>query len=147
MDCYDGKNDEPIVTNEKGGASVLLLKDVLICISKWAFKYAETPLVISIENHCSIPQREIMKKMFQDYFGEALYLLSEKEFKQSYAPSPDKMKRKILLKTTSNYRNKKFQDQDKKFEKHRNELIEQVAKKEGTEKLEEARDGAWLRMQ
>lgn len=81
IDCYDGKDDEPIITYDKTGASVIILRDALICISKWAFKYAETPLIISFENHCSIPQRQKIRKMLDEYFGDALYYISEKEFK------------------------------------------------------------------
>ena len=106
IDCWDGHDGMPIVTNEGDKSSVLHLDHVLHCISKWAFKYADTPLILCFDNHCSIEQRKVIRRLLDEYFSESLYYISETEFKHAYCPTPDKMKKKILIKSSSIYRHK-----------------------------------------
>ncbi|CAB4024367.1 1-phosphatidylinositol 4,5-bisphosphate phosphodiesterase gamma-1-like, partial [Paramuricea clavata] len=55
------------------------------------------PLILSIENHCSLAQQKIMATTFVDVFGEQLlgYPLDSNE---ECLPSPEQLKHKILIK-------------------------------------------------
>lgn len=42
---------------------------------KWygiLFSISSYPLILSLENHCSIPQQKVMAQTFQDIFGGLL---------------------------------------------------------------------------
>ena len=64
----------------------------LICSTRY-------PLILSIENHCSLPQQRNMAAAFKDVFGDML--LTEFVDPQSGClPSPNKLKRRIILKVS-----------------------------------------------
>lgn len=107
IDIWDGNDGEPIVTHGGTLTTIILFKDVVNCIAKWAFRFSDTPVILSFEDHCSIPQKEKVRDYCKNYFGSDLYYLTEKDFKASFPPSMIKMRRKILLKTKSMYRFKR----------------------------------------
>jgi phosphatidylinositol phospholipase C gamma-1 len=71
--------------------------DVLKTIKEHAFVTSEYPVILSIENHCSISQQRNIAAAFVDVFGDML--LKEPLMSNSNAmPSPNQLKRKIILK-------------------------------------------------
>uniref|UniRef100_A0A672MXZ6 Phosphoinositide phospholipase C n=1 Tax=Sinocyclocheilus grahami TaxID=75366 RepID=A0A672MXZ6_SINGR len=97
VDCWNGSNGEPVVYHGHTLTSKILLKDVIATIANYAFKASEYPLIVSIENHCSIEQQEVMARYFRDILGDML-LTNTVEGVSSELPSPEALKRKILLK-------------------------------------------------
>uniref|UniRef100_A0A673HE76 Phosphoinositide phospholipase C n=1 Tax=Sinocyclocheilus rhinocerous TaxID=307959 RepID=A0A673HE76_9TELE len=97
VDCWNGSNGEPVVYHGHTLTSKILLKDVITTIANYAFKASEYPLIVSIENHCSIEQQEVMARYFRDILGDML-LTNTVEGVSSKLPSPEALKRKILLK-------------------------------------------------
>uniref|UniRef100_A0A671KSQ3 Phosphoinositide phospholipase C n=1 Tax=Sinocyclocheilus anshuiensis TaxID=1608454 RepID=A0A671KSQ3_9TELE len=97
VDCWNGSNGEPVVYHGHTLTSKILLKDVIATIANYAFKASEYPLIVSIENHCSIEQQEVMARYFRDILGDML-LTNTVEGVSSKLPSPEALKRKILLK-------------------------------------------------
>ncbi|XP_073701389.1 1-phosphatidylinositol 4,5-bisphosphate phosphodiesterase delta-4 [Garra rufa] len=97
VDCWNGANGEPVVYHGHTLTSKILLKDVISTIANYAFKASDYPLIVSIENHCSIEQQEVMARYFRDILGDML-LTNTVDGVSSELPSPEALKRKILLK-------------------------------------------------
>ena len=78
-------------------SSKLQLSDVLQTINAHAFTTSEYPLIISIELHCNLENQRVVAKLFNEILGDKL--LKEKVFKdESCLPSPEDLKKKIILK-------------------------------------------------
>ncbi|XP_057645812.1 1-phosphatidylinositol 4,5-bisphosphate phosphodiesterase zeta-1 [Chionomys nivalis] len=97
IDCWDGAENEPVVYHGYTLTSKLLFKTVIQAINKYAFMSSEYPVVLSLENHCSPSQQEVMADILQSTFGD--FLLSDMldEFPDTL-PSPEALKFKILVK-------------------------------------------------
>ncbi|NP_001268572.1 1-phosphatidylinositol 4,5-bisphosphate phosphodiesterase zeta-1 [Mesocricetus auratus] len=97
IDCWDGAQNEPVVYHGYTLTSKLLFKTVIQAIHKYAFLTSEYPVVLSLENHCSPGQQEVMADILQSTFGD--FLLSDMldEFPDRL-PSPEALKFKILVK-------------------------------------------------
>jgi len=95
LDCWDGPNGDPVIYHGYTLTSKIPFKDVIETINKHAFKNNPYPVVLSIENHCSLQQQErmadIMKRIFQDK-------LDVTNSPKDRLPSPHDLKNKILIK-------------------------------------------------
>ncbi|XP_026217717.1 1-phosphatidylinositol 4,5-bisphosphate phosphodiesterase delta-4 isoform X3 [Anabas testudineus] len=96
VDCWDGANGEPIVYHGHTFTSKILFKDVVSAVGKYAFKVSEYPVILSIENHCSIEQQRVMAQHLNHILGDKL-LKTTLDGKVGL-PSPEDLKGKILLK-------------------------------------------------
>lgn len=72
--------------------------DVIRAIGEFAFKTSPYPVVLSIENHCSLVQQEIMADIMVDLLKEKLLLPDFLTVDDANLPSPEAMKYKILVK-------------------------------------------------
>ncbi|KAM7365220.1 hypothetical protein PAMP_016166 [Pampus punctatissimus] len=104
VDCWDGANGEPIVYHGHTFTSKILFKDVVHAVGNYAFKVAspaqvsEYPVILSIENHCSVEQQRVMAQHLNRILGDKL-LKSTLDGKAPIGlPSPEDLKGKILLK-------------------------------------------------
>ncbi|XP_028308238.1 1-phosphatidylinositol 4,5-bisphosphate phosphodiesterase eta-2a isoform X2 [Gouania willdenowi] len=98
VDCWDGQDGEPIVHHGYTLTSKILFKDVIETINKYAFIKNDYPVILSIENHCSVPQQKKMAQYLVDILGEKLDVSSVTSDKSGHLPSPEKLKGKILVK-------------------------------------------------
>lgn len=55
------------------------------------------PLIIHLENHCSVPQQRLVARIMRDVFGESLYLPEEHPGKLVSLCSPEELAEKILI--------------------------------------------------
>jgi Ca2+-binding EF-hand superfamily protein len=94
IDCWDGPNDEPIVTHGYTLCSKILLKDVLIAIKKSAFNTSHYPVIITIENHLSPAQQLVMGGYFTEILQD-LFMLDPEE--HLCYPSPNELKGKFII--------------------------------------------------
>ena len=62
IDCYDGKDDEPVVYHGHTLTSEVAFKDVVMAIKENAFLASSFPVIITIENHCSIEGQKRMAR-------------------------------------------------------------------------------------
>ncbi|XP_053412125.1 1-phosphatidylinositol 4,5-bisphosphate phosphodiesterase zeta-1 [Nycticebus coucang] len=97
IDCWDGAQNEPIVYHGYTLTSKLLFKTVIQAIHKYAFMTSDYPVVLSLENHCSPSQQEVMADNLQATFGDSLLSDILDEF-QDRLPSPEVLKFKVLVK-------------------------------------------------
>ncbi|KAM9689135.1 1-phosphatidylinositol 4,5-bisphosphate phosphodiesterase eta-2 [Trichechus inunguis] len=98
VDCWDGPDGEPIVHHGYTLTSKILFKDVIETINKYAFIKNEYPVILSIENHCSVIQQKKMAQYLTDILGDKLDLSSVSGEDFTMLPSPEMLKGKILVK-------------------------------------------------
>ncbi|TMS15996.1 1-phosphatidylinositol 4,5-bisphosphate phosphodiesterase eta-2 [Larimichthys crocea] len=101
VDCWDGQDGEPIVHHGYTLTSKILFKDVIETINKYAFVKNEYPVILSIENHCSVPQQKKMAQYLIEILGDKLDLSNIKAEESGRLPSPEMLKGKILVKAVS----------------------------------------------
>uniref|UniRef100_A0A672YND2 Phosphoinositide phospholipase C n=1 Tax=Sphaeramia orbicularis TaxID=375764 RepID=A0A672YND2_9TELE len=98
VDCWDGQDGEPIVHHGYTLTSKILFKDVIETINKYAFVKNDYPVILSIENHCSVPQQKKMAQYLIEILGDKLDLSNIKADESGRLPSPETLKGKILVK-------------------------------------------------
>ncbi|KFV53266.1 1-phosphatidylinositol 4,5-bisphosphate phosphodiesterase eta-2, partial [Gavia stellata] len=98
VDCWDGPDGEPIVHHGYTLTSKILFKDVIETINKYAFIKNEYPVILSLENHCSVIQQKKMAQYLTEILGDKLDLSSVHNDDSTKLPSPASLKGKILVK-------------------------------------------------
>ncbi|NXI43434.1 PLCH1 phosphodiesterase, partial [Galbula dea] len=98
VDCWDGPDGEPVVHHGYTLTSKILFRDVAETINKYAFIKNEFPVILSIENHCSIQQQQKIAQYLKEIFGDKLDLSSVITGDPRQLPSPQNLKGKILVK-------------------------------------------------
>nr|XP_021390876.2 1-phosphatidylinositol 4,5-bisphosphate phosphodiesterase zeta-1 [Lonchura striata domestica] len=99
IDCWDGNNNEPVVYHGHTLTSKIPFRSVIHVIDKYAFMSSAYPLVLSLENHCSPKQQEVMAECLKTILGDKL--LSTPiggEVDMTRLPSPEALKFKVLVK-------------------------------------------------
>ncbi|XP_076018497.1 1-phosphatidylinositol 4,5-bisphosphate phosphodiesterase delta-1-like [Genypterus blacodes] len=99
LDCWDGSDDEPEIYHGYTLTSKILFKDVIKAIKEYAFKTSDYPVILSLENHCSVEQQEVMARHMRSILGSALVTspLGEGGMPTNF-PSPEELKGKFLIK-------------------------------------------------
>uniref|UniRef100_A0A8D0HLM7 Phosphoinositide phospholipase C n=1 Tax=Sphenodon punctatus TaxID=8508 RepID=A0A8D0HLM7_SPHPU len=98
VDCWDGPDGEPIVHHGYTLTSKILFKDVVETINKYAFIKNDYPIILSLENHCSVVQQKKMAQYLVEVLGDKLDLSSVHTEDPAKLPSPESLKGKILVK-------------------------------------------------
>uniref|UniRef100_A0A5F8GFJ4 Phosphoinositide phospholipase C n=1 Tax=Monodelphis domestica TaxID=13616 RepID=A0A5F8GFJ4_MONDO len=98
VDCWDGPDGEPVVHHGYTFTSKILFRDVVETINKTAFVKNEFPVILSIENHCSIQQQKKIARYLKEIFSDKLDLSSIDTGDSKQLPSPQSLKGKILVK-------------------------------------------------
>ncbi|KAF7658139.1 hypothetical protein LDENG_00016650 [Lucifuga dentata] len=98
VDCWDGNDGEPVVYHGHTLTSKILFKDIISTLKEYAFKTSDFPVILSLENHCSVEQQKVMARHLRQILGDILLsTLLDGQIPQEL-PSPQEMKGKILLK-------------------------------------------------
>jgi phosphatidylinositol phospholipase C gamma-1 len=66
-------------------------------MSSQVFCFYRFPVILSIEDNCSLPQQRKMASLIQEVFGEML-VVHPVERNEAQLPSPHQLRRKIILK-------------------------------------------------
>ncbi|KAM5171923.1 1-phosphatidylinositol 4,5-bisphosphate phosphodiesterase zeta-1 [Mantella aurantiaca] len=98
IDCWDGADDEPIVYHGFTLTSKILFKSVVYVIDKYAFMASQYPLVLSLEDHCSHGQQEVIANHLITILGDKLLRATISDPSSKVLPSPEALKGKILIK-------------------------------------------------
>ncbi|XP_038047120.1 1-phosphatidylinositol 4,5-bisphosphate phosphodiesterase delta-4-like isoform X2 [Patiria miniata] len=151
LDCWDGSDKEPVVYHGHTLTSKIKFKDAMEAIGKYAFATSEYPLILSLENHCSIEQQKVMAHHIKATFGDKIYM-KDITSEQTVLPSPEDLKGKVLVKNkklpapaaaeTTQEDDGDVSDEDEAAELESNdpEFQEELAKKDKKSKLKLARE-------
>ncbi|XP_076841317.1 1-phosphatidylinositol 4,5-bisphosphate phosphodiesterase delta-4 isoform X2 [Brachyhypopomus gauderio] len=98
VDCWDGPNGEPIVYHGHTLTSKILFKDVVSVVDQYAFKASQYPVILSMENHCSVEQQRVLALHLTRILGHKLLQNALEGKSDGGLPSPEDLKGKVLLK-------------------------------------------------
>ncbi|XP_008057042.1 1-phosphatidylinositol 4,5-bisphosphate phosphodiesterase delta-4 [Carlito syrichta] len=98
VDVWDGPSGEPIVYHGHTLTSRILFKDVLATVAQYAFQTSDYPVILSLENHCSWEQQQTMAHHLTEILGEQLLSTTLDGLLPTQLPSPEELRRKILVK-------------------------------------------------
>ncbi|XP_033208477.1 1-phosphatidylinositol 4,5-bisphosphate phosphodiesterase gamma-1 isoform X2 [Belonocnema kinseyi] len=97
LDCWDGPDGMPFIFHGHTLTSKIKFMDVIKTIKEYAFATSEYPVILSIEDNCTLPQQRKMAVAMQEVFGDML-LVQPVDKNESYLPSPYALRKKILIK-------------------------------------------------
>lgn len=97
LDCWDGPDGMPFIYHGHTLTTKIKFMDVIRTIKEHAFATSDYPVILSIEDNCSLPQQRKMATSMQDVFGDML-LIHPVEKNETRLPSPYSLRRKIILK-------------------------------------------------
>uniref|UniRef100_A0A674M9R1 Phosphoinositide phospholipase C n=1 Tax=Takifugu rubripes TaxID=31033 RepID=A0A674M9R1_TAKRU len=98
LDCWDGSDNEPVIYHGYTLTSQILFKDVIEAIKEYAFKASDYPVILSLENHCSVEQQQVMAHHMSSILGSALLTSPLGDVMPANFPSPEELKGKFLIK-------------------------------------------------
>ncbi|KAG8180062.1 hypothetical protein JTE90_016189 [Oedothorax gibbosus] len=137
LDCWDGPDGVPLIFHGHSLTSRIKFMDVLKTIKEHAFVTSQYPVILSLEDNCSLPQQKSMATAFIQVFGDML-LTQPVEGENGQMPSPEQLKRKIILK------HKKLPDDQEDQTILRNDEVDpDEAIKTGILYLEDPINGEW----
>ena len=77
LDCWDGDDGQPIIYHGHTLTTKISFREVVQTISTYAFVTSSLPVILSIENRCSVGQQQKMAAIFKVSF---ICQLSHKHF-------------------------------------------------------------------
>ncbi|XP_028264297.1 1-phosphatidylinositol 4,5-bisphosphate phosphodiesterase delta-3-A-like [Parambassis ranga] len=98
LDCWDGDKGEPVIYHGHTLTSKVPFVEVIETINEYAFKASPYPLILSVENHCSVEQQAVMAGHLRSILGDKLLTKPLNGQDSRYLPSPEDLKGKILVK-------------------------------------------------
>ncbi|KAM9392351.1 1-phosphatidylinositol 4,5-bisphosphate phosphodiesterase delta-3-A [Pholidichthys leucotaenia] len=98
LDCWDGDKGEPVIYHGHTLTSKVPFKEVIETIAQYAFKVSPYPLILSLENHCSVEQQAVMAKHLRTILGRKLLTSPLSKQPLTELPSPEELKGCILVK-------------------------------------------------
>uniref|UniRef100_A0A673CNZ3 Phosphoinositide phospholipase C n=1 Tax=Sphaeramia orbicularis TaxID=375764 RepID=A0A673CNZ3_9TELE len=98
LDCWDGPNGEPVIYHGYTLTSKVLFRDVIKAVKDYAFKTSDYPVILSLENHCSVDQQKLMAHHMIAILGDALLTKPLGDTLPGNFPSPEELKGKFLIK-------------------------------------------------
>ncbi|XP_062275426.1 1-phosphatidylinositol 4,5-bisphosphate phosphodiesterase eta-1 [Scomber scombrus] len=98
VDCWDGPDGEPMVQHGYTLTSKITFKSVLETINKYAFINNQYPVILSIENHCTIQQQKKIAQYLREIFADKLDVGDALNRDSKTLPSPNSLLGKILIK-------------------------------------------------
>ncbi|KAM4627582.1 1-phosphatidylinositol 4,5-bisphosphate phosphodiesterase eta-1 [Polymixia lowei] len=98
VDCWDGPDGEPVVQHGYTLTSKIPFKSVIETINKYAFVNNKYPVILSIENHCTIQQQKKIAQYLREILADKLDVGNALNRDSKTLPSPHSLQGKILIK-------------------------------------------------
>uniref|UniRef100_A0A674ACS5 Phosphoinositide phospholipase C n=1 Tax=Salmo trutta TaxID=8032 RepID=A0A674ACS5_SALTR len=89
LDCWDGDKGEPVIYHGHTLTSKVPFKEVIETIAQYAFKASPYPLILSLENHCTVEQQTVMARHLRTILGKRLLTKPLKDQPLKDLPSPE----------------------------------------------------------
>lgn len=98
-DGYERRGDLiPVIYHGHTLTTKIELQMVLMVVNNHLAKHPDTyPIILSIENHCSMPYQEAMAKMIKYIFGVRLFIPTANQ-RTVMLPSPEELKGMVVIK-------------------------------------------------
>jgi len=96
LDCYNGQDDDIIITHGYTYVDKIKLDDVLKELKENAFKNSPYPIILSVENHLDKKHQEILTKKFRKYLVD-IYIFPYDSPPKSI-PTLEELKYKFIIK-------------------------------------------------
>lgn len=99
LDCFDGHKTDGVVFVYHGftATSKINFRDIVLVVKSYIANNTKTlPIILSLDNNCSIPFQEIMAAILKEELGEMLH--HPKSTLDDRLPSPRELAGKVLLK-------------------------------------------------
>uniref|UniRef100_A0A671X474 Phosphoinositide phospholipase C n=1 Tax=Sparus aurata TaxID=8175 RepID=A0A671X474_SPAAU len=97
IDCWDGPDMEPVVYHGYTLTTKILFKDVITTVAQHAFEVSAYPVILSLENHCSQEQQEVMAHYLASVLGDKLLRTPLTHPTSGDLPNPNKEKKKVAV--------------------------------------------------
>ncbi|XP_055338597.1 1-phosphatidylinositol 4,5-bisphosphate phosphodiesterase eta-2-like isoform X2 [Paramacrobiotus metropolitanus] len=97
LDCWDGPDGEPMITHGFTLTTKMEFKHALKAIKSYAFINSDYPLILSLENHCSVKQQRRMAEYLKDILKEQLFVGEKESADMNNLPSPEQLRNCVLL--------------------------------------------------
>eukprot|EP00584_Thalassiosira_punctigera_P014181 CAMPEP_0172562424 /NCGR_PEP_ID=MMETSP1067-20121228/96786_1 /TAXON_ID=265564 ORGANISM="Thalassiosira punctigera, Strain Tpunct2005C2" /NCGR_SAMPLE_ID=MMETSP1067 /ASSEMBLY_ACC=CAM_ASM_000444 /LENGTH=821 /DNA_ID=CAMNT_0013352637 /DNA_START=144 /DNA_END=2606 /DNA_ORIENTATION=- len=104
LDIWDGGREEfncnpiPIVYHGHTMVSKILFEDIIKALQVFLMLHPKTyPLILSLENHCTVPFQQVMASQLKSILGDKLYIPEESSL-NGPLPSPHQLRGKVVLK-------------------------------------------------
>ncbi|CAM9667713.1 unnamed protein product [Scytosiphon promiscuus] len=97
LDCWDGDDGEPLIYHGYTLTGRIRFADVIQAVKDYAFEKTDFPVILSLENHCSLPQQQKMAQCMKDVLGDKMAVLPELG-EGDPLPSPESLRGKIVIK-------------------------------------------------
>uniref|UniRef100_A0A914I8L9 Phosphoinositide phospholipase C n=1 Tax=Globodera rostochiensis TaxID=31243 RepID=A0A914I8L9_GLORO len=101
LDCWDGDDGLPLIYHGHTLTTKIGFRQVVDVIKASCFGSSDLPVILSIENHCSLQQQSKMAQMFRTAFGDRLvtsFLFDSDYSDCPQLPSPWQLRNKIIIK-------------------------------------------------
>uniref|UniRef100_A0A8C7IS86 Phosphoinositide phospholipase C n=1 Tax=Oncorhynchus kisutch TaxID=8019 RepID=A0A8C7IS86_ONCKI len=89
LDCWDGDKGEPVIYHGHTLTSKVPFKEVIETIAQYAFKASPYPLILSLENHCTVEQQTVMARHLRTILGKRLLTKPLNDQTLKDLPSPE----------------------------------------------------------
>lgn len=97
VDSWDGSDGQPQVVHGRTLTTAISFREVIAAINKYAFVKTLQMLTISIENHCSPAQQQIMYDIMKEIFGSRL-IEEPLDMMSKSLPPPCQVQERIAIK-------------------------------------------------
>uniref|UniRef100_A0A7S4ISM0 Phosphoinositide phospholipase C n=1 Tax=Odontella aurita TaxID=265563 RepID=A0A7S4ISM0_9STRA len=98
LDCWDGDSTTPVIYHGYTLTSKILFEDVIRCVGCFLQNNPDTlPIILSLENHCSVSCQEVMARVLSGVLGDTLYVPCSSKLDEDL-PSPLSLRGKVVIK-------------------------------------------------
>uniref|UniRef100_A0A665UI64 Phosphoinositide phospholipase C n=1 Tax=Echeneis naucrates TaxID=173247 RepID=A0A665UI64_ECHNA len=101
IDCWDGPDMEPVVYHGYTLTTKIFFKDVISTVEQHAFEVSAYPVILSLENHCSREQQEVMAHYLISIIGDKLLRAPLDHPTTGDLPSPNQKKKVAVAEALS----------------------------------------------
>ncbi|KAJ1674220.1 hypothetical protein EV182_003721, partial [Spiromyces aspiralis] len=98
LDCWDGSYGEPVICHGVTFTTRVLFRDVVAIIQHYAFVTSPYPVILSLENHCSLSQQRRIAAILIEVLGEHLVTSPLESSDSDKLPSPKDLMYRFIIK-------------------------------------------------
>ncbi|CAF3758936.1 unnamed protein product [Adineta steineri] len=99
LDCYDGSDGQPIVTHGFTLVKPCSFESIIRYMEPNLFKTSPYPVILNIENHCSLTQQGEMARILKEILGDRLVSKETANTQLKTLPSPEDLKYKVVVRS------------------------------------------------